>query len=141
MTTAEIIKGLKAVRTIHNGNYAPFIDEAIKELKVKEWIPCSERLPKEDEYDGDVCKYYLIQDEYGDMHVAHYKKIGWIPMRQIKALEDNVIAWMPLPPCYDQQESDHKCHTCKHYTSGERDGSCGSYICKHYSNWESEETE
>lgn len=38
-------------------------------------------------------------------------------------------------------ESDHKCHTCKHYTSGERDGSCGSYICKGYSNWESEEKE
>jgi len=32
--------------------------------------------------------------------------------------------------------SDHKCHTCKHYTSGEYDGSCGSYICKNYSDWE-----
>ena len=40
---------------------------------------------------------------------------------------------------FEPQESDHKCHTCKHYTSGERDGSCGSYICKNYSNWESEE--
>jgi len=38
----------------------------------------------------------------------------------------------------EPQESDHKCHTCKHYTSGENDGSCGSYICKGYSNWESE---
>ena len=38
-------------------------------------------------------------------------------------------------------ESDHKCHTCKHYTSGEHDGSCGSYICEHYSNWESEDKE
>lgn len=36
-------------------------------------------------------------------------------------------------------ESNHKCHNCKHYTSGERDGSCGSYICKNYSGWESEE--
>ena len=41
----------------------------------------------------------------------------------------------------EPQESDHKCHTCKHYTIGERDGSCGSYICKHYSNWESEDKE
>ena len=39
----------------------------------------------------------------------------------------------------ETQESDHKCHTCKHYTSGEYDGSCGSYICKNYSDWESEE--
>lgn len=38
-------------------------------------------------------------------------------------------------------ESDHKCHTCKHYTSGENDGSCGSYICKGYSNWEREDNE
>jgi len=36
-------------------------------------------------------------------------------------------------------ESDHKCHNCKHYTSGERDGSCDSYICKNYSGWESED--
>ena len=30
----------------------------------------------------------------------------------------------------------HTCHTCKHYTSGEYAGSCGSYICKGYSNYE-----
>ena len=34
--------------------------------------------------------------------------------------------------------NDHKCHTCKHYMSGEYDGSCDSYICEHYSGWESE---
>ena len=39
----------------------------------------------------------------------------------------------------DIKASDRTCHTCKHYLSGERDGSCGSYICKGYSNWESEE--
>jgi hypothetical protein len=39
----------------------------------------------------------------------------------------------------ESKESDHTCHTCKHYTSGEHDGSCGSYICKGYSDWESEE--
>lgn len=41
----------------------------------------------------------------------------------------------------EDKESDRKCHTCKHYTSGEHDGSCGSYICEHYSNWESEDKE
>lgn len=34
MTNKEIIQGLKAVRTIHNGNYAPQIDEAIKALEI-----------------------------------------------------------------------------------------------------------
>ena len=42
---------------------------------------------------------------------------------------------------FEPQESDHKCHTCKHYTSGEYDGSCGSYICKGHSDWESEDKE
>lgn len=42
------------------------------------------------------------------------------------------------PNCGVRMESDHKCHTCKHYMSGEYDGSCDSYICEHYSNWESE---
>ena len=27
------------------------------------WIPVSEGLPKKNEYIGNVCKYYLIQDE------------------------------------------------------------------------------
>jgi len=45
------------------------------------------------------------------------------------------------PNCGAKMESDHKCHTCKHYTSGEQDGSCDSYICKGYSDWESEDKE
>lgn len=32
-----------------------------------------------------------------------------------------------------------KCCTCKHYASGEYDGSCDSYICEHYSNYEKED--
>lgn len=28
------------------------------------------------------------------------------------------------------------CKTCKHYTAGEHDGACGSYICKDMSDWE-----
>lgn len=65
-----------------------------------EWIPCSERLPKENEYVGNVCKYYLIQDEYGDMHVAHLGSRGWETIESVKALGCDVIAWMPLPKPY-----------------------------------------
>ena len=35
-----------------------------------------------------------------------------------------------------EEEIEQKCHSCKHYTRGEYDGSCGSYICKEYSGWE-----
>lgn len=64
------------------------------------WIPCSERLPKENEYVGDVCKYYLIQDEYGDMYIAHLSSVGWIPINSLKAIGDEVVAWQPSPQPY-----------------------------------------
>lgn len=73
-------------------------------LEQTRWIPCSERLPKENEYIKDVCKYYLIQDEYGDMHVAHLSNVGWIPMNSLKAIGDEVIAWMPKPHPYSESE-------------------------------------
>lgn len=75
--------------------------DAIKALKQEpKWIPCSERLPKENEYIGNVRKYYLIQDEYGDMHVAHLSSVGWIPMKSLKAIDDEIIAWRELPQVY-----------------------------------------
>jgi hypothetical protein len=78
--------------------------EWLKELKqLREqtrWTPCSERLPKENEYVGDVCKYYLIQGEYGDMYVAHLSGVGWIPINSLQAISDEVVAWQPLPQPY-----------------------------------------
>lgn len=71
-----------------------------------EWIPVSEKLPEENEYIEDVCKYYLIQDEYGDMHVAHLSNVGWIPMDSLKAIGNEVIAWMPLPQPYKRESED-----------------------------------
>ena len=63
--------------------------------KKEEWIPCSERMPKQNECIGNVCKYYLVQDEYGDMYVARYTSDEWISIDSI--LQDNIVAWMPLP--------------------------------------------
>ena len=68
--------------------------------KKEEWIPCSERLPKPNELVDNVREYYLIQDEYGDMHVASYLRNGWISIDSFYTLEDDVIAWMPLPEPY-----------------------------------------
>ena len=82
-------------------------EEFIKKLpsvtparKKEEWIPCSEKLPKPNELVDNVRKYYLIQDEYGDMHVASYLRNGWISIDSFYTLEDDVIAWMPLPEPY-----------------------------------------
>ncbi len=96
------------------------------------WIPVSERLPENRNQE------VLISLEWG-IDIGRYSDGEW-SSEWINHYDDgNVLAWMPLPTPYEPQEIDHKCHTCEHYLSGEQDGSCGSYICKGYSNWESED--
>ncbi len=76
------------------------------------WIPVSERLPKSDERIGDVAKYYLVQNEYGDMMVARYTHGKywdgdyWEQMYQFKPVKDEIVAWMELPRLYEPQESE-----------------------------------
>ena len=65
------------------------------------WIPCSERLPKQNEFIDNVRKYYLVQDEYGDMYVATYTNRGWFSIDNLYVL-DGVVAWMPLPEQYKE---------------------------------------
>ena len=67
--------------------------------KKEEWISCDEKLPKPNELVDNVRKYYLIQDEYGDMCVASYTKKGWHPIESLFFLDD-VVAWIPLPEPY-----------------------------------------
>ena len=65
------------------------------------WIPVTERLPKPNEYEEDVRKYFLVQNEYGDMMVACYcgngKGTWWEQMYTYCAIRDEIVAWMPLP--------------------------------------------
>ena len=91
MTREKIIQGLYK-------DDSRAIKEAIKTLEKEEWISCDEKLPKPNELVDNVRKYYLIQDEYGDMYVARYTIGGWISIDSI--LQDNVVAWMPLPEPY-----------------------------------------
>ena len=87
----------------YEGKYIQVVDVGdIKELpsvtrKKEEWIPCSERMPKQNE----CIEYYLIQDEYGDMYVARYTSDEWISIDSI--LQDNIVAWMPLPEPYKEE--------------------------------------
>ena len=69
------------------------------------WIPVSERLPKPGEYVGDVAKYYLAQNEYGDMLVARYTHSEyWEQIYQLRSIGDEIIAWMPLPEPYKEDK-------------------------------------
>lgn len=81
-----------------------YLDLKQRVFKLEEqtrWIPCSEMLPKADEYIGDVAKYYLVQNEYGDILVARYTHGEyWEQIYQLKPIADKIIAWMPLPQPY-----------------------------------------
>ena len=85
------------------------LTEWLKELKQlreqTKWIPCSERLPKEN-------KYYLVQNEYGDMLVAKYvKKDYWeeIYSRHKLGTTDKIVAWIPLPKKYKTEMENKEC--------------------------------
>lgn len=72
---------------------------------MSKWIPVTERLPKPGEYIGDVAKYYLVQNEYGDMLVARYTHSEyWEQIYQHKPYVDKIVAWMPLPEPYKESE-------------------------------------
>lgn len=73
------------------------------------WIPVSERLPIAGEYDEDVAKYYLVQNEYGDMLVARYTHSEyWEQIYQMKPIADEIVAWMPLPEPYRAESEGEK---------------------------------
>lgn len=82
--------------------YAEGVRERIEALPSAQpgWIPTSERLPKPNEYENGVRKYYLVQNEYGDMMVCSWRGRHWMQMYRNTYVEDKVVAWMPPPAPY-----------------------------------------
>jgi len=76
------------------------INAAIEIIERSEWIPCSERLPERDE---NVLTYH--RNESFD-----YQYVSWIDDYSgkwagfIGNLSDEVLAWMPLPEEYKDEE-------------------------------------
>ena len=77
---------------------------------------------------------------------AYFHNIRIGPRGSVKGscTKRTTISWRDwrygkTPACkrFERRESDKtSCKTCKHYTFGKYDGSCGSYICKDKSDWE-----
>ena len=67
-----------------------------------DWIPCSERLPKENELDEKkrFYKSYLVCDVFGHLYTARWTGKWWVLWGHGKVIDD-VIAWQPLPKPYD----------------------------------------
>ena len=95
--------------------YGSAVQEAINGLPSAQpdprWIPVEEHLPKPNEKEEDqVQKYYLIQNEFGDMMVAAYHGntsgyTWWEQMYAYEPITDKVIAWMPLPRPYKRSDN------------------------------------
>ena len=77
--------------------------KAVEERPKWEWIPCSERLPNndeevivsvEDDRADNIFKYTTTAWRYGDVWVSDNERIC------------GIIAWMPLPKAYE--ETDHE---------------------------------
>ncbi len=68
-----------------------------------EWTPCSEEVPEPNMTVGNVKKYYLVENEYGDMMVASYNRGSgrtWWEQMYHGEVTDEIVAWMPLPEPY-----------------------------------------
>ena len=89
----------KTISLLMNSQY---YEQGVSDAEQKRWIPCDVELPKQNEYIGNVCKYYLVQDKYDDMYVARYTERGWNPIDTLFFLAD-VVAWMPLPKRYEYE--------------------------------------
>jgi len=87
--------------------------------------------------------------EYGRIDVVGVDAIDALPSVTIRQSEKKCVNCKHLDTflCVDckaenhweQKEVRQTCSTCKHYMRGERDGSCDSYVCQHYSDWEGAE--
>lgn len=98
-------------RTVEN--YKALLKECYKDLpssvtsaRKREWIPCSVKMPKPNEFVDNVYKYYLIQDEHGYMYTARYTDNGWIPIASPYILNTNIVAWRPLPEPYNAESEE-----------------------------------
>lgn len=101
------------VRAILESNFAGFKDEVIDTAckmilglrTYGEWIPCSDRVPKES-------GYYLVQTDGSHGNVIDIAEFGklWSNRCEDFAWEWNkasrVIAWMPLPEPYKAGDPD-----------------------------------
>lgn len=76
------------------------LEKAINSLREPHWIPCSERLPREEEQDDELGVLVTLGNGYSGLQCDWYHGDHWYDW------DGFVVAWMPLPPVY--QEEDNK---------------------------------
>lgn len=108
----ELIKALSYDRNQYQKGYADGYADAKVERKTGKWIPCSERLPNDADYkecsafSGGAVWYFTDKGEMGLGYcytsIKEWETIDeWSPYGK-------VIAWMPLPEPYKENEYEEK---------------------------------
>jgi hypothetical protein len=64
----------------------------------QEWIPCSERLPSEDEQDPELGVIVTLGNGYSGLQYDWYHDGHWYDWNGF------VVAWMPLPKPYKKKD-------------------------------------
>lgn len=119
MTNREAINLLEEIKV--NKAYTEALEMALKALEAEEawydsheyphkeqWIPVAKRLPKP----NDVRRFYLVQNEYGDMMVASFNKSSasectwWEQIYQYGEELPDIVAWMPLPMPWEGSDNE-----------------------------------
>lgn len=76
--------------------------EEIGELAKPKWIPVSERLPKKPKIDGDSDGYIVQTRHVAQPFIGYWDGREWTD-EEVDVV-DEVIAWMPLPEPYREEE-------------------------------------
>lgn len=92
MTNEEAIEWLLAMRDRNDYQRKEALDTAIESLKQTQWIPCEERLPREDEL-------ILVNVIHPDRVYPIILCIG--KDAYAMAEHGDINAWMPLPKPYE----------------------------------------
>ena len=101
--------GYKGTRTEKMLRYEDVVSIINKQPKVGEWIPCSERLPKEPKtnpvLEGKNLELYLVTTEYGsnEQDKVYPFRAFWNGVNFTDGWHIlDVIAWQPLPEPYKE---------------------------------------
>lgn len=108
MTNEEAIKIIDTGKNFaYDEKYVEAFEIAIKAIKQTTWIPCSERLPNDEDYvlvcyeDGHIrTAYYYIDTNIYPSEFEDCCETGWYNYNEDFMYEQDVIAWMPSPKSY-----------------------------------------
>lgn len=106
MTNEEAIKKIKAYLT----DYLPQeesdeTEEIIEALQQPQWIPCSERVPEDDNvYEVTVKGISKLEGMTPEVAYAVWTGEAWIMQGVYDWRNKAVVAWMPLPKPYEEKE-------------------------------------